>query len=341
MTTTTVIDKDSTIQRGMSDDEIVAALDRGRAAARKPLSPKVRFLVRAVYFAGTVGTAYGLWDLLVHLGGFNPWFALGIVLLYEAFAVGAFTFSTRARLRGQSGLWLRSVAYLGSLGTAVTQVIFHWADNRLLAVVLPLASVLSLVFYTLDVYDANADVFMALAELDRRKREADRAARAERRAYRKALGGQVADQKERGYIVTIGDRRREVEANKVMAALDAEDPMLAIEGELVEPTSGASDRQVTGRPVSGAPVVGDDKYAEAMRKLPSWSVRVEYMAQQHPDMGPAELMRKMAPYGCDLARPTFSESRSRGLGLGKKPPSQALALLSEPLDVEAVAADAA
>lgn len=311
--------------------------DTAMPAGQGEIPRLMRWLIRAVYGSGILGTGYGLWDLLRTRGEFNPIAAGGVTLLIEAFAVAAATYSTRARLRNQSDILTRSVVYFGAVGSAVIQLAFHWTDNRVIAVVLPLASILSLILWLLDVRDRHAAIFIAqAAELKQR-----RTMRRERRrgivAYAYANGFRLTTSEWKRRTVALGGARRRTDLDLALAADAARLPIV---GEVV-PMIGATaydvgqrrgprppdvvPTSVAGRPTSGVPsqmIPPDvaDEHAMAMRGLPSVSECVRY-AIALPEFGPfarpVDVVRWLAGYGLTIkpntASPIIAQYRTAAL----------------------------
>lgn len=300
----------------------------------------VRLLIRAVYAAGILGTGYGLWDLLRTRGDFNPYAAVGITLLIEAFAVASATYSTRARLRNQSDLLTRSVVYFGAVGSAAIQLAFHWRDNRIIAVVLPLASILSLILWLLDVRDRHAAIFIAQADELKQRRTMRRERRRGIVAYAYANGLRLTTSEWKRRTVALGGARRRTDLELALAADAARVPIV---GEIVPMVGSASydaDRRrgpyppdvaptsVSGRPTSAIPsqmIPADvaDEHATVMRGLPSVSECVRY-AITLPEFGPfarpVDVVRWLAGYGLTIkpntASPIIAQYRTATLAAG-------------------------
>jgi hypothetical protein len=287
--------------------------DTAMPAGQGEIPRAMRLLIRAIYGAGILGTGYGLWDLLCTRGDFNPYASAGVTLLIEAFAVASATSSTRARLRNQSDILTRSVVYFGAVGSAAIQLAFHWADNRVIAVVLPLASILSLILWLLDVRDRHAAMFIGQAEELKQRRTMRRQRRTGIVAYAYANGFRRTTSEWKRRTVALGGARRRTDLEIALADDDARRP--AIVGELV-PTS--DDRPgpyppsigpTSATPATLIPSMIDDAHADAMRDLPSVSACVRYaisLPEFGPHARPIDVVRWLAGYGLMIKPNTVS-----------------------------------
>jgi hypothetical protein len=214
---------------------------------QQPITRRARFALRAVYAAGFAGTGYGLWELFSGPGKMNVFAALGPVILIELFAVTASTYSTRARVRGEGGFFIRNVVVLGAIASGGMQFGFHIGDNPVIAIGLPIVTVLALILWVLDVRDQYAAIFRAQLE-ERQARRRERRSRAVRvLAYMYANGPRATLREWKDRTREIGSVSRDVDRQVVLAEINDRRPdaLSDFDRQVFEITSDDDDRDDT------------------------------------------------------------------------------------------------
>lgn len=219
--------------------------------------------LKALYLVGNAAVAFATFDLLRHAIAAPA--ALGLALLLDTFTVVSATYSTRSRLRGESDFLTRNVVYVGTLASGGMQLAFHWHDNRILAVVIPLAGLIGLLSWMLDVKDRHAPVWAA----QRDARRAKRRARWDAVVYVWANGIGKSKEEFYGRTVAVGQVRRNTAAHLAIHEANTRyaNAITATGGQaILGPYPPVRNRPVSAPPAPPVPQ-GNDEHAQALKAI--------------------------------------------------------------------------